>query len=1396
MLALAAPLGAVEAPRYAPNRIILKVKPGVQAAKRASLYERIRASRVSDLQFIGAVVIELQGMSVEDALAIARSDPAVLYAEPDWEVHAYLVPNDPRFTELWALRNTGQTGGTAGSDIRATQAWDTFTGSTDVLIGVIDTGVDYTHPDLAANIWTNAAEANGVEDVDDDGNGYVDDIHGYDFVNNDGDPMDDHFHGTHCSGTIGAVGDNGFGVVGVNWRCKIAGIKFLDQGGGGSLSGALSAVQYAVAIGADLTSNSWGGAFTSQALHDAVAVAGQHGQLFVCAAGNSGANLDSPASTAMPAELDLPNVITVAASDHSDQRASFSNYGATTVDVAAPGVNVLSTVLQGGYAAFNGTSMACPHVAGVCALLFGRYPGISYVTVRDLILNYSDPLPQFEAITASGGRLNALASLTLPPDTTSPGPITDLAISDVGSTTMSVTWTATGDDGSSGTVRRLEVRYATFPIDAQNFDSAQRATAPIPTVSGTQQHAEIAGVQYNTTYFVAVRATDEFSNSVVSNTATTTTLGVPQVSLTSLAAEQVVTGGRVQRTLRIANAGEGRLEFTMPSPELLYSPELTGKNGALPAPAARAGTVPVIDAYGGPDAFGYRWSDSDEPDGPVFDWFEIRQTGTEFTFLGETSDPVPIGFDFPFYGDRHSEVQILWAGYLCFTPTYGAVITNTALPSGAQFAPNQMIAPYWDDLAPFPLGAGVWIGHLGYYQTVQTPDGPRFVATWSEIAHWETPRSSFTFQVVLSPSGEIRFQYQRMVAPLGTPTIGIQDRNRTRGITIAYLESPVHDEMAIRLFPARQWLRASPPLTSRLAAGESTDIVLTYDALALPAGTFDASVHVFSNEPQPDIVVPTTLTVTGGAHLVATPDAFEFGPVYVGHPQIRDLHIENLGTEPLVVTAVESSHPGVGVSPSTFVVEPDATQLVQVTAAPGSPSAIAGTITLLSNDPDEPQRTLWFAGDATAAPIAAAIPDRLDARLGAGAAEGRVLRIANNGSAASVPLEYQVTTTAFEPIAQAKGQARAAHAGGPDAFGYTWKDSREPGGPTYDWVDIAVPANRIENIQYDDRVVGSFPIGFPFTYYGRVYDRFWVSSNGWISFAWAPPWRDNLALPATGLNVPRALIAPFWMNLSLEAWVFETNGPAVYSYCDGSRRIVSFIGARAWATGPEFDYDFQVILDESGRIRFQYRYVSPPLTLATIGIQNYERTVGLQIAHNEPFVESELAVEIQHTPQWLGLEPGAGAGSVEPGDFVDVVVTMNAANLAPGDYVGRVRIESNDPETPRIDLPVNLQVRGDPTDAAADRPAQFALDLVGANPARGHATVRLAIPRRETVDVRVYNVRGALVRRILHAPRDPGHHDLRWDGRDEAGAHAASGLYFVRMQAGNVALSSRVVLLR
>ena len=309
------------------------------------------------------------------------------------------------------MHTDGQSGYTQDADIDATEAWAIGSGGAHtVVVGVIDSGIDYNHEDLQGRIWTNPGEIAG-NGIDDDGNGYIDDVHGYDFVNDDGDPIDDNGHGTHCAGTIGATGNNGIGVAGVHWGpgLQMMALKFLSGGGSGSTSGAIAAIDYAVLMGATLTSNSWGLSTFSQALHDAIAAAEAQGQLFVAAAGND--NTDIDASPSYPASYDLAAIIAVAAFDSYGARYYSSNYGQATVHVGAPGSDIYSLQSGGGYTSLSGTSMACPHVAGAASLLWSRFPSLSADDIKQSILLSATPSAALEGKCTTGGVLNLYGAL-------------------------------------------------------------------------------------------------------------------------------------------------------------------------------------------------------------------------------------------------------------------------------------------------------------------------------------------------------------------------------------------------------------------------------------------------------------------------------------------------------------------------------------------------------------------------------------------------------------------------------------------------------------------------------------------------------------------------------------------------------------------------------------------------------------------------------------------------------------------------------------------------------------------------------------------------------------------------------------------------------------------------
>ncbi len=427
---------------YASDRVIVKYKTDLMSVNSAlpsvmsTANAEVGATVMEDYSasgLTGMQVVQVKGIPVSEAVQEYKSNPNVLYAEPDYlislppeqpgkaaavgdvlEIASTRTPNDPDFPLLWGLKNTGQAPfyGTTGVDINAPAAWAVTTGSSGIVIAIVDTGVDYTHPDLAANIWKNPGEIpnNGI---DDDRNGYVDDVNGWNFASKNNNPYDDNGHGTHCAGTIAAVGNNGIGVTGVCWNAKIMPLKFLTASGNGYVSDAISAILYANRMGVPVISNSWGGKQYTQALKDAIDASPA---VVVCAAGNSGVNTDN--TPQYPSAYTSSNIISVAATDYKDNLAGFSNYGVSSVDLAAPGVTIRSTYKGGQYQYLSGTSMATPYVSGVAALVKTAYPSMSKSQIKDRILGSVNRVSALSGKVASGGRLNAAAALGTSPTPT------------------------------------------------------------------------------------------------------------------------------------------------------------------------------------------------------------------------------------------------------------------------------------------------------------------------------------------------------------------------------------------------------------------------------------------------------------------------------------------------------------------------------------------------------------------------------------------------------------------------------------------------------------------------------------------------------------------------------------------------------------------------------------------------------------------------------------------------------------------------------------------------------------------------------------------------------------------------------------------------------------------
>jgi subtilisin family serine protease len=419
---------------FHPTRILVKLKEGERAiAEQPVLREhglkvrrqfkglaRTAVLDLADDAEAKALAPAARTQRLKDRIAALRDTGRFEYVEPDFIRNQSAVPSDTAFADgtLWALRNTGQNSGLTGADIGAVAAWDITTGSNDVIVAVVDSGIRYTHQDLAANMWHNPGESGGGKEtngIDDDGDGYVDNVYGINAVTGSGDPMDDFIHGSFVAGIIGAAANDAGPHVGVAWKVSLMACKFLDSSGGGYTSDGVECLEFALAKGARVINASYSGDYFSQAEYEAIKSLRDHGVLFVTSSGNDGRNTD--AFPSYPSSIDLHNVIAVAATDRTDNLESSSNYGAASVHLGAPGVDIFSCDItsDSAYATYTGTSLAAPHVAGAAALILAKYPAATETELRRRILNGAVPLASLTNKTVTGGRLNVLNSLTATP---------------------------------------------------------------------------------------------------------------------------------------------------------------------------------------------------------------------------------------------------------------------------------------------------------------------------------------------------------------------------------------------------------------------------------------------------------------------------------------------------------------------------------------------------------------------------------------------------------------------------------------------------------------------------------------------------------------------------------------------------------------------------------------------------------------------------------------------------------------------------------------------------------------------------------------------------------------------------------------------------------------------
>lgn len=975
--------------------------------------------------------------------------------EPERSNGLFSFPNDPQFSEQWHYHNTGQSGGTANADINLLAAWDKQTGNPDVVVAIIDQGVDYNHPDLAQNMWVNTAELEGTSGVDDDGNGFVDDIYGYNFGDNTGAVVGQ-YHGTHVGGTVAALTNNAVGVSGIAGGSGSGdGVRLMSLAVFGvySQGGFENSFVYAADNGAVIAQNSWGGGSRSLVLEDAIQYfierAGfdnsdanfanniqtgpMAGGIVIFAAGNS--NTTNP-DVGYPASFEP--VIAVASTDHNDRKSNFSNYG-EWVDISAPGSDILSTFPDNTYSIISGTSMACPHVSGVAALIVSEFggPGFTPDQVRGRLLESADDIsatnPSYMGLLGSG-RLNAANALMVD-DGVAPADIDDLEVLGFSHNSVTLGWTATGDSGHEGRASAYHIRYSTSPITASNFESATLVTNAIrPSSAGEGEEFVVKGLNASTTYYFAIKASDIFGNqSGISNVANASTDTSPEIQVTPGSISDVLyTGNQAVHILTIENTGGGTLEYSISKSKMTPAMQ-SGRQGAWEFKAydevaskeiyasqsknisgqpeakskPRVSHKRKIHSETGARLFGvdYYYSTIDEidpSDGTLINSFSAPEP--------TTGGPNGLAYDgeFLYYisGWESNQIHQL-------DPLTGEVIASKGFPS---MPPIDALGHSGEFIYALNYSEGIIIEidfengevmrelDLG----VDLVGGMTFGGSRNTLFVSQSGYS--IFEIDLSTSEIVNtinlsnavwgLAYSEalgalLVSNVSSATIMMLDPDN--GDLIDSFNSALYSGIAADEASGGNWLRFSARKGS-VGAGDTEEVEVILDATGMNAGDYEQVIQIVNNSASnPEVSVPVSLEVIGAPKIETKPEQIIFEDTYIGSQATLTMTVKNIGTDDLNVANMTVSNAVFSVSPTTLTLSPDSAAAVAITFDPVQQKLYEATLTIQSNDPVDDELAVDLSGKGVTPPEISLSVEELTEELYTGEKSTQSIVVTNNG---------------------------------------------------------------------------------------------------------------------------------------------------------------------------------------------------------------------------------------------------------------------------------------------------------------------------------------------------------------------------------------------------------------
>lgn len=915
-------------------------------------------------------------------------------------------PNDPLFRQQWSLDNTGQIGGTVGADIRILDAWPIESGSTEVIVAVIDAGIDVNHIDLKPALWKNPGEIPN-NNVDDDNNGYIDDYHGYGFGDNTG-RIDPHPHGTHVAGIIGAVSNNANGMSGIaGGSGPNNGVRLMSLAAFGSFNdgGFEAAMVYAADHGAVISQNSWGGGST--AIEDAIdyfiARAGMDntdifnlnvqtgpmaGGVVVFASGNNNGAVSYPAT--------YPRVLAVASTDRNDRKSSFSNYG-SHIDISAPGSNILSSVpsAYGHYVFASGTSMACPHVSGVAALVVSRYKriGLTPNFVETRLLASADPIDQLNPAYVNwlgAGRLNAAKALE-EPDNIPPAAITDLTVAKVLHDSLVLEWTATGASNYEGKAYRYDLRYSSSPINDANFLQATPVPVqPLPLVSGQRVTYQFPNPVIHETYYFAIKSSDRYVNiSPLSNVISVRIPGPPVAEFSpSILAQTIGAGDTTIRYVQVTNTGEGELVIKN------YVDTFTGTPGPGPRAKDPANT------------------------GKLFAINTARSTIDQLnTQNGNVIRSIPLPE--PTVGTV--EGLAFDGQYLYYSPGVNRKIYKMDALSGVVVK----------SITLGGFGSIDGLGFSGNFLYVHYADAPNFLEV-----NFETGQTIRSIPIPIRGFNSGYSFAGRRGTVFGTEGQGIYEFNITDGSVVAGFNGNVsnglaysdsenviyaHNNGLITVYDADtkaqlrsffcanssglaadesqfDWLNTSARAV-RIPPGQSRLVPIYTNTNGLNAGGYSATFRSVTNDPvnrTAAVLVPISVSIS--PTVLFSTSRIDYGDVFAGYPVDSVILVRNPGLAPLTVSQIQSSHPDFTISHSLTTLEAGTEGQITVRVNPSTSGAIAGSITIQTNDPDDGVMEVPVSGTGKLPPTLEVNPASLTVSLDEGASEVRTLQVSNNGA--------------------------------------------------------------------------------------------------------------------------------------------------------------------------------------------------------------------------------------------------------------------------------------------------------------------------------------------------------------------------------------------------------------